>query len=246
MAATGSWDVLRAQARRLPGLRQPRPGAGCVVCRGPVRAGYVRCYQCARHAWAGGALLSDAVVPVAYAVRGTPFAEILWRYKSTRPVPGAALLALLLAFLHDHGGCVWRQAGPRAPDRLAVVPSGCGRPGEHPLARLVAPYLDLPQVRLVLCPGEQGRDLNINRFRAGPVPGRNVLLLDDTWVSGASAQSAAAALKLAGAAHVTTVVLARYINLVDPRAVEFPGTPYRPGACPVDGAHRLTAEIPPH
>jgi orotate phosphoribosyltransferase len=44
----------------------------------------------------------------------------------------------------------------------------------------------------------------------------SVLLLDDTWVSGASAQSAAAALKLAGARHVAVVVLGRHVNPADP------------------------------
>ena len=38
----------------------------------------------------------------------------LWRYKSWRAPSAAArtsMLALLLAFLHDHGACVWRQRG---------------------------------------------------------------------------------------------------------------------------------------
>jgi adenine/guanine phosphoribosyltransferase-like PRPP-binding protein len=43
-----------------------------------------------------------------------------------------------------------------------------------------------------------------------------VLLLDDTWVSGASAQSAAAALRLAGASHVAAVILGRHVNPDDP------------------------------
>jgi len=48
----------------------------------------------------------------------------------------------------------------------------------------------------------------VHRFRADPAAGASVLLLEDSWVSGASAQSAAAALKLAGARHVAIVVLA--------------------------------------
>ena len=46
-------------------------------------------------------------------------------------------------------------------------------------------------------------------------PGASVLLVDDTWVSGASAQSAAAALKLAGARHVAVVVVGRHVNPAD-------------------------------
>jgi hypothetical protein len=227
-----AWAALRRRLRSaMPPLYpvEPHPvrppdsvpfPASCVVCRGPVRPGFARCYQCGRHARLGPGLLADAVVPVSYAVKGTALAADLWRYKSWR-APSAsartAVLVLLLAFLHDHGACVWRHAGMPAPGRLAVVPTGCGRPGPHPLLELASPYLRLPLTRLVIRPGSQGRDLNLNRFRAEPTAaGARVLLLDDSWVSGASAQSAAAALKLAGARQVAIVVLGRHIDPADP------------------------------
>jgi len=235
------------------------PTAACIVCRGPARSGYARCYQCEAHEMLGHGLLADAVVPISYAVKGTPFAEDLWRYKSSQGLGTSArgtLHALLLAFLGDHAGCVWRRAaipepgrpaampGPDrlaampGPDRLAVVPSGVGRPGSHPLLALASPSLGLPLWPLAIRPGRQGRELDVDRFQAGPGPrGCAVLLLDDTWVSGASAQSAAAALKLAGAGRVALVVLGRHVNPADPRAARFaaglaPG-PYDPAACAV-------------
>jgi hypothetical protein len=217
------------------------PAAACTVCRGPARSGYARCYQCETHEMLGHGLLADAVVPISYAVKGTPFAEDLWRYKSPGGLGMSArgsLLALLLAFLDDHAGCVWRRAAMPGPDRLAVVPSGLGRPGSHPLLALAAPHVSLPLWPLAIRPGRQGRDLDLHRFQAGPGPhGGGVLLLDDTWVSGASAQSAAAALKLAGAGRVALVVLGRHVNPADPRAARFaaglaPG-PYDPAACAV-------------
>jgi hypothetical protein len=226
-AAPGAWDILRRRLRPpavcLYPLQPypPRPGgpAVCAVCRGPVRPGFARCYQCARHDLLGPGLLADAVVPVSYAIKGTAFAADLWRYKAW-PAPGAAartsLLALLLAFLHDHGACVWRQAGMPPPGRLAVVPAGSGRPGPHPLLEMTAPYLRLPLTRLAIRHGEQGRDPNPGRFDAERTgPGAGVLLLDDTWVSGASAQSASAALKRAGARRVAVVVLGRHIDPAD-------------------------------
>lgn len=233
------WDRLRERVRLLPGLRQPLP-AGCVVCRGPAGPGYARCVQCDRHISLGGRLLADAVVPVTYAVRGSALAGALWRYKSSGmhadARAGTSLLALLLVFLHDHGGCLSRAAG--MPDRLAVVPSGYGRPGQHPLLRLVAPYLRLPRIALTLRPGEQGRDLNLTRFAAGTgAGGTRVLLLDDTWVSGASVQSAASALKRAGAASVTAVVLGRYLNPGDPYVAAFAArirdASYDPAKCAI-------------
>jgi len=217
------------------------PAAGCVVCRGSAGPGYARCYQCEGHQVLGHGLLADAVVPISYAVKGTPFAEDLWRYKASRGLGMSArgtLQALLLAFLGDHAGCVWRRADMPGPDRLAVVPSGVGRPGPHPLLALALPSLRLPVWPLAIRPGRQGRDLDPHRFRADPGPrGRGVLLLDDTWVSGASAQSAAAALKLAGAGRVALVVLGRHVNPDVPRAARFaaglaPG-PYDPAVCAV-------------
>ena len=249
----------------------PAACTACTVCRGPARAGYARCYQCEAHETLGHGLLADAVVPISYAVKGTPFAEDLWRYKSSREggnsarsssagsssarnssarsssarsssarssSAGSSLLALLLAFLGDHADCVWRRAAMPGPDRLAVVPSGVGRPGLHPLLALASPSLRLPLWPLAIRPGRQGRDLDVHRFQAGPGPrGGGVLLLDDTWVSGASAQSACAALKLAGAGRVALVVLGRHINPADPHAAGFaaglaPGS-YDPAACAV-------------
>ena len=51
-----------------------------------------------------------------------------------------------------------------------------------------------------------------------PVAGESVLVVDDTWVSGGSAQSVAVALKMAGAARVVVVVLGRHVDPADPRS----------------------------
>ena len=248
-----AWNVLRRRLGSLyplgpypsrPSLSPACPAICpdiCTVCRGPARPGFARCYQCAQHDLLGPGLLADVVVPVCYAVKGTAFAADLWRYKSFREPSGAArtsMLALLLVFLHDHGACVWRHAGMRAPDRLAVVPTGSGRPEPHPLLELVSPYLRLPVTRLVIRAGEQGRDPNPNRFAAERTrPGASVLLLEDTWVSGASAQSAAAALKRAGARHVAVVVLGRHVDPADrlggPLAARLAPAPYDRAKCAV-------------
>jgi hypothetical protein len=100
-----------------------------------------------------------------------------------------------------------------------VVPSGRGRPGPHPLQALAAPYLARPWLSLRPRPGGDpwARTLDPTRFQAtGLPPGAAVLLLDDTWVSGASAQSAAVALKLAGAAAVAVVVVGRHLPASPP------------------------------
>ena len=222
------------------------------MCRGPVSPDFARCYQCGRHDLLGRGLLADAVVPISYAIRGTAFADDLWRYKAW-PAPAAparaSVLALLLAFLADHGACVWGHAGMLPPGFLAVVPTGAGRPGPHPLLALISPYLRLPACTLAIRPGRQGRDLDLDRFRAGPIPaGADVLLVDDTWVTGASAQSAAAALKLAGARHVAVVVLGRHVNPDDPHAApllaSLTATRYAPSTCAVHAESAVPSRLP--
>jgi hypothetical protein len=248
-----SWDRLRLWLRSAAPPLYPLALAGpcCDVCRGPVRPGYVRCYQCGQHDLFGQGLLADAVVPVSYAVKGTAYADDLWRYKSgLGPVSSdpsirrarASVLALLLIFLADHGDCVWQHAAMPPPDRLAVVPTGCGRPGPHPLLSLASPCLRLPVCPLAIRPGRQGRDLDPGRFLAQRIPaGASVLLLEDSWVSGASAQSAAVALKLAGARYVAIVALGRHVNPADPGAAplvtRLAPARYDPLACAV---HRTT------
>ena len=126
----------------------------CQVCLGPVHAGFARCYQCDLAKSEAGDLLADAVVPVGYAIRGEQLATDLRLYKSDRD--GAAdaakrLRSMLAAFLRDQGSGLWRAAGmAAAPSAVAVVPSGQGRPGAHPLTGIVASCVDLPVTRLAV------------------------------------------------------------------------------------------------
>jgi len=228
-AAGSAWGQLRAlsagQVRLLGG---PAPAARglCGVCRGPVRTGSARCYQCQLQAECAPDGLADLVVPVAYAPKGGQHAQRLWRYKSGREGAGdaaAALRLLLLAFLGEHGSCLWREAGVAGPSHLAVVPSGRGRQGPHPLRALVGPYLSAPWAPMTARPGAgPSRDLDPGRFQAKPAPGATVLLLDDTWTSGASAQSAAMALRQAGARAVFVVDLGRHLTPAGPGEPRLP------------------------
>jgi hypothetical protein len=195
----------------------------CRTCRGPAGAGYARCYQCELALSQAGGLLADAVAPIGLAVRGGPLAGDLRRYKSDRaagaPEAAARLRESLAAFLRDKGDALWQEAGMSGgPSAVAVVPSGQGRPGAHPLAGIVRSCVDLPLVPLSIVPGVihvRGVDADWLRV-TGSVAGADVLVVDDTWVSGGSAQSAAAALKLAGARRVAVLVLGRHVNPADP------------------------------
>ena len=78
------------------------PACGtCRTCRGPVQAGFARCYQCDLASSQAGGLLADVVAPIGYAVKGGQLAADLWHYKSGR---APAALA---------GDAVRLSAGPR-------------------------------------------------------------------------------------------------------------------------------------
>jgi hypothetical protein len=250
MQGTGgvaAWPGLRAQvAAQAALLTAPDPAAAggvCALCRGLGRPGPARCYRCDRYAESLPGLLPDVVVPVAYAPKGGSHATNLWRYKSARP--GAAeslraLRALLLVFLLDHGTCLWRRAGVPGASHAAVVPSRRGRPGPHPLQQMIAPYLKLSWATLTLARPDDSvaHDPDPGRFRAERLAGASVLLLDDTWTTGASAVSAAAALRLAGARSVSLVVLGRHLDAAALAAAAAEGNsplaaPMRPWLCGV-------------
>jgi len=212
------WDILRARVRAatagLPAVPEPGPRV-CACCHGPSGRGFARCFHCCLHEESAPGLLADVVAPVAFAPKGSRLATDLWLYKSGRPgarEAGETLLAMLLVFLHEEGPRVWQRAGIPAPACACVVPSGRGRPGPHPLQTLVRGYLALPWVPLLARGADTwGRALDPGRFCApGSVTGQAVLLLDDTWTSGGTAQSAAVALKRAGARSVAVVVAGRH------------------------------------
>ncbi len=242
MDASAGWELLAGAVRRqAPRLTGPAPAAGalCASCRLPVPAGSARCYPCRLHAETLPGLLADVVTPICYAVKGGGHARNLWLYKSARPGAAAAradLRALLAVFLRDHGRCVWRAAGMIGPPtHFAVVPSGRGRPGLHPLLALLGPCMSLrPAALRARLRDEPGtRELDADRFRAGRLDHADVVLLDDTWTTGASAQSACAALRLAGARSVAIVVLGRHVAAPPAAARVLAALPFRPSLCAV-------------
>ncbi|WP_344930796.1 hypothetical protein [Saccharopolyspora gregorii] len=123
-----------------------------------------------------------------------------------------------------HARCI-QQATGKPISGWAVVPS-TRSPGAHPLLHAVV----LPAIRTMAPPGEPHAEISLGpgaEFRRTPrelVPGmwkinpganpaeHHVLLIDDTWTTGGNAQSAAVALRSAGASAVTILTLARWLD----------------------------------
>lgn len=199
-------------------LRNPLPPYPwiCPTCRGVRTEGYPLCFRCQSHRDHSDGGLADLVVPISYSPRKGQHHHNLRTYKGTAPSEQArwSLLAVLLLFLHDHLACIAKRTGA-TPTHVTTVPSTRGRPGQHPLASLIGSRLDLPWIACAANSeyGPDDREFHPDWFAPtlgdGPV---HALILDDTWTTGARAQSLAYALKSAGAATVATVVLGRHVD----------------------------------
>lgn len=198
----------------------PRAGPEvCEICFN-LTDGYSRCYACAH-----GEMWLDAMSAISYSVAREQLHHALASYKRlTGEVArrlGAELAAVLWRHLAEHERCVARSAGlgEGGFELVTTVPSGDRERDErHPLRRMVGEIVGptrgrherlLERSDLAVPP----RAFHQEKFRARRALNREaVLLIDDTWTTGASAQSAAAALKLAGAGPVAAVVIGRHLN----------------------------------
>jgi predicted phosphoribosyltransferase len=196
----------------------PHPGPDvCRVCR-TFTDGFDRCYVCAHtEQWA------DAVAPISYSIAGEQLHHELASYKRlTGEVARrltAQLAAVLWRFLDIHERCVAAAAGTSAFELVATVPSGDRQRDEsHPLRRIVGELAGPTRDRHERLLERSKHPVTGREFSAGKyvatrrLPGQPVLLIDDTWTTGANAQSAAAALKAGGAGPVGVVVIGRHIK----------------------------------
>jgi predicted amidophosphoribosyltransferase len=196
----------------------PRPGPG--VCRQcfNLTDGYARCYACTRHP-----SMLDVVAPISYSVAHEQLHHALASYKRlTGDVARrltVQLAAVLWRFLDLHEHCLARSVGAAAFPLVTTVPSADhARDRRHPLrqivAELVGPTRDRYEQLLCRTEAEVGpHTFSRDKFAAmRSLDGEAVLLIDDTWTTGANAQSAADALKDAGSGPLAAVVIGRHVN----------------------------------
>lgn len=160
------------------------------------------------------------VLPLAIAQKDKPFAHALWRYKNfqsddQRQISSSQLGTLLSRGIH-HASCLEKAAGVQF-STATWVPSV--REGVHPLEVLLR---ECPSQRLqsLLRPCLQStgnlrnpHEFSREKFAAtADVLGSDILLIDDTWTTGANLYSAAAALEAAGAASIHYLVLGRHLD----------------------------------
>jgi hypothetical protein len=199
-------------------MLSPRSGPGvCELCFDFTRA-HRRCYRCSR---ADDALA--AFVPISYSVGGEQLHHALLGYKRLRGKEARELErelgAVLWRFLSLHEQCLARAAGVDALEVVTTVPSGDrDRDLDHPMRGivndLVGPTHDRYKLLLTRSDADiPARTVDADKFKSlRALDGESVLLIDDTWTTGASARSAAAALRRAGAGAVAAIVIGRHVN----------------------------------
>jgi hypothetical protein len=127
---------------------------------------------------------------------------------------------VLWRFLRDHGPCVATAGGVDQFDVVTVVPSGTVlKDSRRPRLRQIVGQIGLhtaERFEQLMAPTDSTvptHEYDAGRFQAHRrLDGETVLLIDGTWTTGASVQSAADALRVAGAAQVTVVVVGRHAN----------------------------------
>lgn len=202
----------------------PPPPAGpsiCVVCHRGTN-GYERCYQCFEHRRRYDGKLADLVVPISLAIRDEQLARELGEYKYSRSSDvrkefSYGLACVLATFLGGHERCLAASAGVKAFDLVTIVPGTRRRNGAHPLGVILGSVVGPTRHRFAEVMAATGEN-DHSTMRPdhitvhGGVAGRAVLLVDDTWTSGASLQSAAVALKRGGARRVAGLVVGRRVD----------------------------------
>jgi hypothetical protein len=189
------------------------PGVTCSVCAAPVD-GYPRCIPCNGHAGSGLAL-ADRIGLLIYAVEPDSQAyRVVRNYKA--PFSGAGLRdtmrALLALGLRGHHSCVVKLSG-LSTHGWAVVPSTRGRMALHSLVAGLSQRADAEVlVRFIgLAASRELRPAEWQIVATAPLP-EHVVLVDDSWVTGAHAQAVACALKSAGAEQVSIFTGARVLD----------------------------------
>ncbi|MGN6276324.1 MAG: hypothetical protein ACTHNP_10420 [Solirubrobacterales bacterium] len=189
----------------------------CRVCRGFTNPDFDTCYPCGHQPDN-----LEVVVPITYSEHFGQIHLALRNYKDgssdgIRRYAAIRLAAILWRFLEAHESCVAQAAGAAEFDVVAIVPSSDPERDQNSAFAQLTGWVEPIKSRLSR-PLEptgkvEGRGFAADRFRSTTeLTGSSVLLLDDTWVTGGHAQSAAGALIASGAERVALVAIGRHFH----------------------------------
>lgn len=182
----------------------------CQVCRNGIDPAYPLCPSCNKARVQLGPL--DPIIPISLSINGELLHFALRKYKDggnadIKQRMAHRLAALLTVFVHFHSKCLgdWDVIVPvPSTSRVALMPVLDMTPHRKKVVELLHPSIGFHP---------DGRVVDPARFSVDSgARGTRVLLLDDTFTTGASLFSARAALTNAGALVVQAVVLGRHIQ----------------------------------
>ncbi len=195
----------------------------CRFCRGPTQPGYGRCFCCATVAANLGMPLVPVVAMTTYQL-GDGMHRTLRRYKDA---PSATArrrsldrcVTLLAAFVDGHRPGIEAISGG-SWEAVVTVPSST-TPGRSPVDAVVGAVGSLAVAHRRLLVKGPGRLDHLRPSRSGFVVDprvdlatlgrRRVLVVDDSYTTGARAQSAATALRLVGMRVGAILALGRVV-----------------------------------
>lgn len=212
----------------------------CGHCAGiPGNSSFASCYQC-HWQYQPNQEATDLRGFVSYGWDNSQSARVMYGYKVQNPAPQAYRVVHVMLFyaLHEHLGCTaTTDAG--VPTRWATVPSLKDRGYPQALHTIAAQTLPgMPEATMAKAANVVSpRGFRPENFTVtSDVVGQHILLLEDTWTTGAHAESAAAALKRAGARRVTLLTIARWLDPSRGSTTDFMKTEltadFNPDVCP--------------
>lgn len=230
----------------------------CPVCHGEKNAQYELCYMCNEHRKAAlvqQCRLADRTGFVCYGDHKgrDQFGSDMYAYKASSAGLNEARGRIRSVLYHTLYHYYEDLCGPEPIALITSVPStkNAQRNELFSLVETVARKLGIEDlVRPTLTSNiyhgntrREDRNLDSSMFSCAKVSG-HVLVIEDSWVTGSNAQSAAAAVHAAGASYVTLLAVARMVASDTLRRVS---CPFIPGGVPHQSPF-CTEQIqpPPH
>ena len=196
----------------------------CPGCLGPKGEPFDWCPGCNRLRSRGcPEEVLRATVPATIAVRPGPWYNRLATYKAGQPRYGLHLVSVFWTFLRSRRDEIERQLGGPV-SVITPVPSKRGKSySEQPLRAALAMAKEIDELLAPVVAYQPDPEVDNLRasyypqcFRATgePPSGQRILLVEDTWVSGATTVSAAGSLLEQGAKSVLAVPIARVLDTI--------------------------------
>lgn len=212
------WDILKERRPILGTVPSEDEAFVCALCLGPV-SGFEQCFGCNKLFAGAPWELHRKAVPMTSVVKPSPWYSLLAGYKTSAPQYMPVLASVAHAYLTEHQADLDNMLGGKAAV-LTLVPSTRGFTFENqPLRRTLAMSTELrgrlvqtmthrPNVQI----GRQEFKPSAFKVMKSLVKDERVILVEDTWISGSKALSAAGALLDAGAREVAIVSIARVLD----------------------------------